>query len=661
MSAHYKIFDTLQDLVLVVDGKWNLYYGNSVASELFGVSTRRLTGGKPLSSFLEFANPVLGEGGFPKDEPTAYREVPFACGNGKSGWAQVSLQMDPLSEPTDEAARWILYFRNVSLEKTLHDKYRAELDQKEVVIADLRKARAQLEDYSKNLELMVSNRTAELHEANQLLAAILDSLGQGILVFDKKGKVLPFFSKICAAILETNPKAKAITDVLHLPESEQTGFSQWCDALFDELLPFEDMAALGPSIYAHSQGRNISLNYNPMRTDSGQLKAVVMVATDRTEEMRAKQEAEQERSFARMVVSIVRHRSQFRAFVSESRKIIARLRTSLESTRDLPFEEIARDLHTVKGGAASFSLSDVAKLAHESEQTWIEFLKPDVSARDMRLRQKLAAQILDLQNKLEEFLNKNASWIGKSSIHLGRDVEVPVATLFDWFGQLESSPALKKMRAQILDSYLQESVQESFLHIDSSLQDLAVRLGKEINPLVFENGGLLIVPETLGELFSTFIHVFRNALDHGLEMPEERVSLGKPKAGTIQMSFKRDVRQDAAGKSTSWLKIEIKDDGRGIDPQRIRGRLIELGRMTPQWQSASDQDIIQAVFSDDFSTQVEVSDISGRGMGLPALKERAEKMGGHAFFTSEVGQGSRLIIEVPEPQLMLAIGHPKAA
>src|SRR5690606_17910733 len=114
------------------------------------------------------------------------------------------------------------------------------------VIVDLRKAKAQLEDYSKNLEQKVEQRTAELAEANALIAAVINSLKQGFFVFDANGNCLPFYSKACETLLYVKDINKPVWEILQLPPTDIPGFKDWIGVLFAEPLPFDDIAVLGP-------------------------------------------------------------------------------------------------------------------------------------------------------------------------------------------------------------------------------------------------------------------------------------------------------------------------------------------------------------------------------------------------------------------------------
>ncbi len=649
----YKIFDSIQELVLVVDERWNLFYANPAASMVFEVSGRRLSSGKPLSQFIEFQPSLLElEDLKTITESSQYRELNFTTPNGKNGTTQVSIQKDELVEPNAEGGRWIIYFRDVSLEKVLQKKYRGELEQKESVIEDLKKAQNQLEEYSKNLEVMVHERTLQLREANLLMQAILDSLGQGILVFDSDGRILPFFSKVCESIFGMVPTGLLLEEILRLESKDFEDSVKWRAVMFDDLLPFEDIVGLGIKHFRSLKDRQIELTYSPMRTDSGALKNVVMVATDKTEEFHAKQEAERERNFARMVTQIMRNKGQFRVFVRESRTIFEEAKAVVKKVLDNNqvtesfWDEISRALHTFKGGAGSFALYDLAHITHRAED-FLNSVKEDPTPENLR---RFAVLFYQISSSFEGFLRSQSDVLGGEAQLEDRSLELSLRVLKAWYERIDREPRLDSLATEIRENYILEPIAKSFAHLDFALQDLASSLGKEVRPLRLIGGDLRILPEHFEDVFGNMIHIFRNAVDHGLERPEEREARGKESAGCITVEFERFQIGNHYDRPS--IVIKVSDDGRGIDPDRLKEKLIEKD-LWENWREKSADELLQVIFENDFSTAQSVSNVSGRGVGLAALKEAIEKKGGSLHVTSKVGEGSVFHLLIPDAELVV--------
>lgn len=135
------------------------------------------------------------------------------------------------------------------------------------------------------------------------------------------------------------------------------------------------------------------------------------------------------------------------------------------------------------------------------------------------------------------------------------------------------------------------------------------------------------------------VHLVRNAVDHGLEAPDERVAAGKPPAGLIQISA------EPAGNE---VRIQIRDDGRGIDPERVRRRAVELGMLAAERAHQLDtQEALELIFQPGFSTARTVTEISGRGVGMDIVRANLLELGGQVRVDSIVGQGTTVTLTIP--------------
>lgn len=642
--SRYQVFDAFQDAVLVVDSALRLHYGNPAASIIFGVSTKRLSAKREISQFVTLT-PSLAQS---RDEieriteVTRTRELAFRLASGGEGWAQVTLQPAPefFAESAGAEKHWLIYFRDVTLEKNLHVKYRAELDMKESVIKALEAAHAKLELYSKNLEKMVDDRTTELRQANAWLKTILDSLGQGILVFGPDGRCLPIYSQVCLRLLQADPAGKMIEDVLKLSGKDAVNFASWRGLVFDELLDFRDMVPLAPHRFEHDAGLEIALDYHPMRGTNGKLAGVVLVATDRTMEMRALRKAERERELVAKVTQVARNREAFRGFVVDARQLLE----SLRAAEDMDIGDLARKLHTLKGAAASFSLATVAEACHGLED---ELKLVSAGADRSRFNHKLKISADKVLADLNHELNELGQLLGP--IGAGEEtqtVELPLSKVRQWSQALLGKDGAGKAHdigIQLLKESSEKSVGQSVQHVASSLGELAHSLGKKMAQVEIR-GGDLKIPIHFGQsLFASLVHAFRNAVYHGLEAPFERKALGKPEGGRITVTFERIDFDGRAG-----LSITIEDDGRGIDPATIREKLVERGM--DSLACGPDDEVIQAILRDDFSTSQGVNAVAGRGVGLAAIASEARKLGGAVHVRSSLGQGMSLSIRVPLPR-----------
>lgn len=186
-------------------------------------------------------------------------------------------------------------------------------------------------------------------------------------------------------------------------------------------------------------------------------------------------------------------------------------------------------------------------------------------------------------------------------------------------------------------------IERVFNRFPRMVRDLSKDLGKEINLLM--TGEETEVDRTvIDEIGDPLIHLIRNALDHGIEDPETRIRNHKDQAGTLKLIAYPD------GNS---VVIEVQDDGKGIDIERVKAKALDRGLISQsQSQMMEDKEVIQFLFHPGFSTADTVSDLSGRGVGLDVVKTKIETLGGIVEVDSQPQKGTRFIIRLP---LTLAI------
>ncbi|MBS7528419.1 chemotaxis protein CheA [Fusibacter paucivorans] len=186
-------------------------------------------------------------------------------------------------------------------------------------------------------------------------------------------------------------------------------------------------------------------------------------------------------------------------------------------------------------------------------------------------------------------------------------------------------------------------VERTFNRFPRLVRDLSKELGKNIK--LFMSGEETEVDRTvIDEIGDPLIHLIRNSLDHGIESPADRVKSGKDESGFVALRAYPDG---------NTVVIEVEDDGKGIDPEVIKRKAIDKKLITvDEGEQMSEKEIINLLFAAGFSTAEQVTDISGRGVGLDVVKTKIEAINGTVEVVSNLGQGSKFIIRLP---LTLAI------
>ena len=206
----------------------------------------------------------------------------------------------------------------------------------------------------------------------------------------------------------------------------------------------------------------------------------------------------------------------------------------------------------------------------------------------------------------------------------------------------ELSSIVSELRDEVMRARL-VPLEHTFLRFSRVVRDAARREGKEVEFVI--EGGETEVDRTIAEsIVDPLKHLLRNAVSHGIEPPEEREAAGKPRAGRVVLKA-----QHLEGN----ILITVSDDGRGIDPEAIRKAAVRKGFLTPERAAAlSDQEAIELLFHPGFSTKEEVTDVSGRGVGLDVVRASIEEINGRVEISTELGKGTVFSLHLP---LTLAI------
>lgn len=202
--------------------------------------------------------------------------------------------------------------------------------------------------------------------------------------------------------------------------------------------------------------------------------------------------------------------------------------------------------------------------------------------------------------------------------------------------------ATARLQSAVMRTRMQP-VGKVFSRFPKVARDVARNLKKEVE-LELVGAETELDRNLVEALADPLVHLVRNAIDHGIEMPDLREAQGKTRSGNVRLSAQQEG---------DYVSIEVQDDGAGIDPERLRAKAREKGLIDPEAAARlSSEECLHLVFLPGFSTKQEVTDISGRGVGMDVVQSRIRELSGQIQIQSELGRGSRFLIRVP---LTLAI------
>ncbi len=470
---------------------------------------------------------------------------------------------------------------------------------------------AQLSDYAGKLEQKVEERTRELDERNRGMRLVLDNVAQGFVTIDLHGTMASERSAIIDRWFGApeadskmgeylRPHAAAFADMLELN----------LDQLRDGFLPADVVLAQMPARFS-ANGRTFEVVYTPLGKGDD-IERVLVIINDITDHLAREQAEREQKELMAIFQRILVDRTSVEEFLAEASRLVS----GLEVEQDTIVQR--RLVHTLKGNSAMYGLGSLADLAHEIESQMIENDAPLDGAQ----RALLSSAWRDAIARVQELLGRARK----------DRVEIERGELSALVERARAGASASQLVRE-LESWQNEPIERRLEQLGRQACGLARRLGKPEPNIVIQSGGVRLDAPIWSSYWAAMVHAVRNAVDHGLESAPVREAAGKPSAGRISLSARR-----AAGK----LVISLEDDGGGIDWERVKATAERAGRA-----SATHSDLVEALFIDGFTTRAEVSGVSGRGVGLAALRQAVRDLEGSIEVESKPGSGTvfRFIFE----------------
>ncbi|MFZ5810604.1 MAG: ATP-binding protein [Thermodesulfobacteriota bacterium] len=492
----------------------------------------------------------------------------------------------------------------------------------------------------------IEAKNSELRDKNDAVRNLLDNAGQGFLSFGADLVVSEEYSLECVQLFRMPIGGKPFPEVLarHLPADARQTVSQVLTDVFSTEKPLQQkvfLSLLPEELTIHD--RTVQAQYKIIRRQDENRMMVIL--TDVTEKKRLERKMAEERQNVKMVAKALSRQAEVTGAVEELRDFAAlhaRRIVSPDSGESpaTALAELFRMVHTFKGDFAQLGLYNTSARLHEVENGLALMAGHDTppsweglaaAVDDFDASTLLAQDVAILTGILgEDFFGGQETCRIRTSVLL--NLERRVAELLSG---TEREVILAELRA-----LRRHNLKDLLAPYGEYLETMAARLEKAVAPLAVTGEDVFVDKEPRAGFIKSLVHVFRNMIDHGVEDMDQRVAMGKSETGRIACHVECPER-DA-------VRLTISDDGRGIDVARVLQKAVDKGLVAPE--TARDMPVSQVyelLFLDDFSTKDEVSPLSGRGVGLAAVKAETERLGGHISVESAPGRGTRFHFTLP--------------
>ncbi|MGZ5599838.1 MAG: Hpt domain-containing protein [Methylobacter sp.] len=475
------------------------------------------------------------------------------------------------------------------------------------------------------------------------IQTMLQNMPQGLLSFDDQNKVKPEYSAYLEKILETDQIAgddliKLFFDKSNLGSdaiSQISAVSGACvgeDAMnfeFNQHLLVNEIEKEMPS----GLKKILDLNWAPVINENDVVEQILLCVRDVTELRKLSAEsAEQKRELEIIGEILSVNQKKFHQFITSTTTYLVEIENLIRANPNGGLDAVNamfRLMHTIKGNARTYGLLNLTNQVHDTESVYHELRQPNsvIAWEQTRLLDDLEP----VRDMVEHYAKTNEVTLGRKGP--GRKGNSDKYLMVDIKQIQEAIKLLEKVSHSNIHDLIEaknvvhrtlrllgtEPLNTVCASIVKSLPELAESLGKPEPDVSINNGKLRLKTQSVGVIKDIFTHLFRNCVDHGLELPAERLVNGKPAQGRIDVAIEMESER---------VKISIKDDGRGLALSKIRQKALENG-LIQENDHLNDEKIAALIFLPGFSTADKLTDISGRGVGMDAVLGFAKKEDGH--------------------------------
>ncbi len=495
-----------------------------------------------------------------------------------------------------------------------------------------------IEEHNRNLEKKVEERTAALKQKNEDIANMLSNMHQGLFTIIEGGLIHPEYAAYLETIFETpNIANRNFVDLLFRNSTLSVDVIDAATTSVSSIVGEDSMMyefnshLLAKELTLKFDGKSdklLELDWDPITDENDVVTKLMVTVRDVTELKALQAEAEGQKQELMMIGEILAvDGEKFNEFINGSYHFVDQCRNIIQETEEKDKDKIAelfRNIHTVKGNARTYGLKHITETVHKIENTYDQLRKNDES--EWQKEQLLAEletgeQVISRYNSIfKEKLGRGTS--GGPAVRIDKQhASALLQKITELSGEKLPSNVASVVREtyNMLASVEAKTIGDVIGDVIHSATSLAKEIGRAEPNIVVNHGNVYIRGEAHGILSNIFMHLLRNSMDHGIESPEERIAKGKPEQGTVWINT-----ACKEGKVT----IAVLDNGRGLALSKIYEKAVERGLYPADAPRPPADTIANYIFASGFSTTDQVSEVSGRGVGMDAVKQFLISVGG---------------------------------
>jgi len=468
------------------------------------------------------------------------------------------------------------------------------------------------------LEKIVQARTRALDGRNAQMRLVMDHVDQGFITVTPDGVMAEERSAVVESFLGKANEGETFEQYLHRssPRTADTLALSW-DQLSEGWLPLDVCLGQLPTKFS-IEDRYFSIDYTPI-LDGEDLKQILIVLSDRTSEVERERFEAESREVMGIFERVMKDKAGFLEFFEEASEHVANITSDALKDDSL----LKRVLHTLKGNSMMFGINTVGSLCHQMEDT----LEREGERPAEEDRNELGVRWAHLKKNLDAMLGETGD----------KKIEVDDKEYEETLHQILSDNVSREEVARRIANWKLEHTNARLERVAEQARSIAKRLNKTDVSVEIEGSDLLLEPAHWASFWASFVHVIRNAIDHGIEPVEERAEAGKDGGGLIHLETRQEGEE---------FVIALNDNGRGIDWARVAHKAQSLGL-----PAANQNDLVEALFAEGMSTKQEVSEYSGRGVGMGAVRQECKSRHGQVQVRSETGNGTTVEFRFPASEM----------